>query len=226
MGKSCIKCLAIGCIVLLICGAIIAAALFAYAGRWLAATDAPQPADVLVVLGGAFERTLYAADLYQSGYSKRLYLSHPRRENGHRLLEELGVHIPNEREISALILQRKGVPAADILMFPRPVLSTADEAMLLAQLLEPTEKTLLVVTSAYHARRARLVFEHTLEGRGIRVLVVATPYDRYDTHWWKDQDSARQTVLELAKTVWYLIGGHFSTLRAEPPSFAGNPVAP
>ena len=208
-GTSCLK-----CCVAWICGALMLAAglsiaALGQAGRWLSAADTPQPADAIVVLAGAFERTFYAADLYAAGHAPRIYLSTPARERVHRMLDDLGVLIPTEQEISLRVLERKGVPTARIQVFPIASLSTVEEAQAVKRLLAGRRATILIVTSPYHLRRVRMVYADMLAGSEITPRFVATPYEPFPTDWWHDQSSARQVVLELAKILFYLAGGRF-----------------
>jgi uncharacterized SAM-binding protein YcdF (DUF218 family) len=207
--KSCFKCCLLWFSGVLAFATILVAFLFGYAGRWLSEADAPRPADAVVVLGGAFERTLYAADLYASGYARRIYLSDPVPEASHRLLEQIGINLPTEYEISTAILKHKGVAPEDVLRFPGTVLSTADEGELLRQLFAGQHLTIMIVTSPYHVRRARLVIGNALANTQVNAFFVATPYERYATDWWNDQNSARYTILELAKIIYYIAGGRF-----------------
>ena len=216
--KSCFKCCALWFGGVFAGAILLCALLLGEAGRWLSAADAPQRADAIVVLGGAFERTLYAAELYAAGKAGRIYLSHPMRDASQRLLDELGIKMPDEHEISATILKRKGVAEKDILPFPATALSTADEADLLQRMFAGQHLTIMVVTSPFHIRRARMIIGHALAGSNVTALFVATPYDRYATDWWTDQDSARNTFLEIAKIFYYVGGGHFRALNAAPPT--------
>ena len=194
-------------------GTMLAAIALGGAGPWLSAADRPQKADAIVVLGGAFERTVYAADLYAAGYADRIYLSDPRREPGHSLLERFDIIIPSEHEISKAILKKTGIPAKDIMRFQQTALSTADEATSIRNLFNRRRVTILVVTSAYHVRRARMIIGDALKDSGVTALILATPHEPYAAEWWKDQDSARHTLLEIAKIVFYLGGGRYRTAQ-------------
>jgi len=207
--SSCFKCCLLSVIGAGVLITVLTAVLLGQAGGWLNNADQPQQADAIVVLGGAFERTLYAAELYTGGYAKRIYLSNPVREHSHRLLDEIGINLPSEYEISTRLLKRKGVPAEAISPLPGAALSTADEGALLKQLFAGQQATLVVVTSPYHVRRARMVITRSLENTLVTALFVATPYEKYSGEWWRDQDSARQTLLELAKIAYYAVGGRF-----------------
>jgi uncharacterized SAM-binding protein YcdF (DUF218 family) len=72
-------------------------------------------------------------------------------------------------------------------------------------------KKILIVTSRYHARRARLIFRRLLPGADIRVV---GPQDRDYRHWWRDRELADQGVLEVAKLVYFLVGGRFLSTPA------------
>ena len=209
MNSSCCKrcLLCVGAVLLF--SAVLVVVCMGYAGRWLSVADSPRQADAIVVLGGAFERTLYAAELYAAGHAKTIYLSDPVRESSHRLLDQFGIKIPSEHEISAAILRQQGVAAGDIRRFPGTALSTADEAELIKSIFAGRHATLLVVTSPYHLRRARLALGRALGDTQVTALLVATPYERYAPDWWSDQDSARNTLLEIAKIAFFLTGGRF-----------------
>jgi len=219
--RACLKCCLLTLAALTLAAAALGGTLLAYAGQWLSRADAPVKSNAIVVLGGAFERTLYAADLYAAGFAPRIYLSDPVREAGHRLLDDYGIKIPSESEINRTILKARSVAAADITRFPGSAASTADEGRLLRQLFVGQAQTLLVVTSPFHLRRARLIIGDALAGTPVTAHFLATPYERYAPRWWTDQDSARNTLLELAKVVFYLTGGRF---RADEPYTAAMPA--
>jgi len=52
-----------------------------------------------------------------------------------------------------------------------------------------------------------MVFSDALPGWQVRV--VGTPSERIATAWWKDQESARIVLLEIPKTIFYMLGGRF-----------------
>lgn len=183
--------------------------LLAFAGSWLRLTESPGQADVIVVLAGSFERSLYAAELYHQRYATRVAISVPAREAGHRKLEAIGIVLPDPVSVHRQVLLKKGVAAEDILTFGQDSISTVQEAQILRRVFARPGGRLLVVTSPYHARRARLIFDRVFEGSGTSVAVVATPYEDYRDDWWRSQDSARNTVLEIAKIAYYLVGGRF-----------------
>ena len=180
---------------------------------WLVNQDPPEKADAIVILAGDPARAFHAADLYSSGFAQKIYISRPIRLPSHRLLDKLGVPFPYHEEIDRQVLLRKGVPDKDISIFPSPAASTVDEANILARLIEGRKVRLLLVTSPYHVRRAGMVFRDLLANADIRV--VATPYETFPGQWWKNQDAARNVVLELTKILFYLAGGRFNATASQ-----------
>jgi uncharacterized SAM-binding protein YcdF (DUF218 family) len=178
-----------------------------YAGEWLSAGDRPQPADAILVLGGSFTRPFQAADLYRQGFARKIYVSVPAREDQHRLLDEAGVAFPRDEEVMRAVLLKTGVPASAIEYFGRDSISTAAEAQAARTLFGKGAPRLLVVTSPYHVRRARMTFADAMPAADIRVI--ATSYDPFPPAWWKDQTAARNVLLELAKITFYELGGRF-----------------
>jgi len=188
-------------------GIIVAATGMSYAGEWLMVADRPQRADAILVLGGNYARSFHAADLYRKGYARRIYVSVPAREDQYRLLDEAGIAFPREEEVVQQVLVKKGVPASAIEYLGRDLISTAAEAQAARTVFAKGAPKLLVVTSPYHLRRARMIFSDTLPAADIRVI--ASSYDPFPSEWWKDQIAARNVLLELAKIIFYKIGGRF-----------------
>ena len=105
------------------------------------------------------------------------------------------------------VLLKKGVPAGAIAYLGRDLISTAAEADAARQLYGKGTPRLIVVTSPYHLRRARIIFSDVLPAADIRVI--ATGYEPLPPAWWKDQNSARNVLLELAKIGFYQLGGRY-----------------
>ena len=198
-------------LIVFVAGTIAAALGLTYAGEWLSVADRPQKADAIVVLGGDYSRPFQAADLYRQGLARKIYVSAPARGHEYRLLDEAGVPFPREEEIMRQVLLKKGVPAGAIDYLGKDLISTAAEAKATRALFADGKPTLLVVTSPYHLRRARMTFADALPGADIRVI--ATSYDPFPQAWWKDQNSARNVLLELAKITFYQLGGRFEQRR-------------
>ncbi len=178
-----------------------------YAADWLGVADQPQKADAILVLGGSLTRPFEAADLYRREFARKIYISAPVRERQYRILDEAGIPYPREEEVAREVLLKKGVPASAIELLGKNLVSTAAEAQAARALFAGRAPRLLVVTSPYHLRRARMIFSDALPAARIRML--ATSYDPLPSSWWKDQSAARNVLLELAKIAYYKLGGRF-----------------
>ncbi|MDK2957733.1 MAG: hypothetical protein PWQ57_3231 [Desulfovibrionales bacterium] len=199
-------------------GVLAAALLFFFAPKILQVRDAPVPAHAIVSLGGDYSRPLYAADLYNEGYAPKILVSRVEPMPIRPKLEELGIFPPTQTDITVEILRRKGVPDQDILPFGDKLTSTRDEARALRQALGDAPVTLLVVTSPYHTRRAKIVLQKALPKANI--LVLASPYESFPEDWWRRHRLALNVLQEAAKTVYYALGldfGYESNKQAPAP---------
>lgn len=188
--------------------------LFLTASSWLPVQGEPRQADYIVVLAGSPARALYAADLYNQGYAPRVLVSKPWRDDVLRRLEALDVPYTFDEEVNVQTLLAKGVPRSAIGIFGAANMSTAQEAMVLQQRFAGTAERLLVVTSPYHVRRTRMIFNDLLPC--CEHQIVGTPYEPFADKWWQDRQSARALVLESAKFIFYLSGGRFVSSQQSP----------
>lgn len=178
-----------------------------FAGRWMAeGTGKPEPADLIVILAGSYDRTLYAADLYDKGIAKHIVISRPVAEPVHLRLAERGISVTPEEEIHKAILIRLGVPASATDVLPGRARNTWDEAVALASYLGDRPARVIVVTSPFHVRRASILLGRRL-GKVQHMQVVATPYEEFEWRWWRDPASARSVLLESAKMMYFLLQG-------------------
>lgn len=184
-------------------------ALIVFAPALLLSGDEPKKSDAIIVLAGEPLRALYAADLYNKGFSPKVYISLPAREHTMLVLDSIGIVLPRQEEIYRQVLLKKGVPDKDIYFFGNSSISTADEADALGLVFNGGTCKLLIVTSSFHARRAKMIFQDVLKRCDIGV--VGTPYEPFPRRWWTDQNSARNVLLEIFKIIFYKIGGRFSS---------------
>lgn len=178
------------------------------AGYWLSTDDNLVKSDAIVILaGGVPERALYAADLYCKSYGPRVYVSRSAQEHSRILLDDLGIHLPLTEEINRQVLLYKKVPHQNIRIFGKGSISTVEEAYALNQMFGTDKRRIIVVTSPYHVKRARIILTDVMVGH--EISVVGTPYESFQKQWWKDQGSARNVMLEFVKILFYVLGGRF-----------------
>ena len=99
-------------------------------------------------------------------------------------------------------LIERGVPKDKILLLPQEASSTIDEAVIVRNAAEQRGwKSIVVVTSNYHTRRALYIFKREFPG-GIVVSVASAPDGDFDpSRWWEKRLSAKLFVHELTGMV-------------------------
>lgn len=205
---SCLRRCLLGALALAVLASGLVAAALVFASSWLLRSDEPRQADTIVVLAGDARRARYAADLFHQGLAKQVLLSRPAPTAREKLLSSLAIPFPRGEQVDSWVLEKSGVGAGSIGFFGEASLSTFDEALALQRRFAGQSPRLLVVTSAYHVRRAKMLLEDALPNATLTVC--ATPYEEFPARWWTSQDAARDLLLETAKLGFYFLGGRFS----------------
>ncbi len=161
----------------------------------LVAEDPEETADAIVVLAGdSGGRVVRAVELWKQGRSRS------------GLLGCAGGPLYHKTTWAALMAahaEELGVPREKILIEDRSR-TTREDARLSLELLArtlPDVKSILVVNSAWHSRRAKRCFELADEGRG-RVISCPAPPPSLEVDWWQDAEATRTIVTEILKYVW------------------------
>ena len=160
------------------------------AGEFWVPNDAAAQSDVLIVLGDdnyAADRAAHAAELYRTGLAPVIVAS------GRALRPYAGISEMIERD-----LETHGVPAASIVKFSHRGENTREEAVALAGLVATRGwKRVLIVTSNYHARRARFIFERVLPSN-ISVHVSDAYDSEFDpSRWWETRQGRKLFLGEV-----------------------------
>lgn len=176
--------------------------------NYLVIQEELQPADIIFVLNGDFNtRPFYASDLYQQGLAPRLAIA--RCEDVPAVA--LGL-LSNDTDISVDVMEELGVPSASIIVLPFPggVTSTYDEATVLRDYIETHAiQRVILVTSAFHTRRAGWIFSRELAGLPVTLELAAAPDTDYDaTNWWKSENGLITLNNEYIKLLYYLFKYH------------------
>ena len=83
--------------------------------------------------------------------------------------------------------------------------STYDEARYLQSCLRDTgAKSILVVTSAFHTRRALEILRKRLPQYHFSIYPVTEPY-YFDTQWWTTRERAKTTLSEWQRYIWWTL---------------------
>lgn len=147
-------------------------------GAFLVSSQRPQSADLILVLAGDFwgPRAVKGGDLAVQGYAPLALMSgtpYQGRPDG---------------ELAIEFLVKRGYPARLFQSFGHNARSTIEEAIALRpELARRRVKRVLLVTTAYHSRRAAIVFR--LFCPGIQFITIAAPDTYHPDGWWKDPPS-------------------------------------
>lgn len=171
------------------------------AESWVVDEPAPH-ADAIVVLGDDnyyADRATHATELYRQGVAGIVVAS------GRRLRPNAGMSELMEHD-----LVERGVPKEKIVRFAHDGDSTSEEAAALAHLAEERKwKSVVVVTSNYHTRRARYIFQKVFPA-GIVVSVGSAHDGDFDPQrWWDKRKSVKLFAREMVGmllALWELRG--------------------
>jgi uncharacterized SAM-binding protein YcdF (DUF218 family) len=179
-------------------------------GQYLVVEQPPVKSDLIVCLaGGNVERGLAAADVYKRGLGSKIFVAREIIPDGYDILRRRGVSYPESRDLMVLMLKDLGVPESAILTTDTPSENTFMEAALVAKVVKENNfRSVILITSPTHSRRAWLVFKKAMEKDGVRILVVPSSYSKFKAEeWWKNRGYAKEVVLEYEKLVYYFFKG-------------------
>jgi uncharacterized SAM-binding protein YcdF (DUF218 family) len=164
--------------------------------------EPPSRADAIIVLG---DDNFYADRATRAAELSRQQIAPVVVASGRRLRPGAGI-----AELLEHDLIERGVPKEKIIRFSHDADSTKEEAESLAKLsLEHRWKSVAIVTSNYHARRTRYIFEHVFPS-GILVSVASARDGDFDpARWWEKRKSVKLFAHELtgmAVAIWELRG--------------------
>ena len=166
-----------------------------------------QHADAILVMAGApvyFERVAHAGGLYLEGRADKILLTNDRvRGSWSRTLQRN----PFYYERATLRLTQAGVPPDNIELIPGRITSTFDEAMLMREYARThAVRSLIVVTSDYHTRRALWTLRRALRDTGIEVGIEPAPPGVGSTSpgtWWWHARGWQMVFGEYVKLAYY-----------------------
>ena len=175
---------------------VVAGIIFALnAGRILVVRDLRKADAILVLDGEADRRPALALELLRQGYAPRVLLD---ASSDARLYHLTPVQIAEE-----YIRTLPPEPAGSVSVCGMSALSTMEEAAQARRCLDAVgARSLLVVTSEYHTRRALSVFRHSFPDRPVGVAGAVEP-DQFGVRWWRHRQWAKVTLGEWTRLIWW-----------------------
>lgn len=167
--------------------------LAARAGDFLV-VDAPLPSDVILVLAGETDRRPQRAlELLAQGYGRRVLLDVPTNAK---------IYEFTEIQLAQTYIQ--DLPqAASISICPIDGLSTKDESKDAEKCFaREGDKSVLIVTSDFHTRRALSIFRREVPVHDYSVAA-ARDEAQFGVKWWAHRQWAKTLVDEWLRLVWW-----------------------
>ena len=173
--------------------------------RFLTVSDQLKTADVIYVLGGDYlTRAPHAAALFNQGLATKIVL--PKEEVSQAV--QLGLQ-SHSTKITFDMLVKLGVDQSAIIILESSsggVTSTYDEARVLKDYIESESiNAVIIVTTAFHSRRSRWIFNKVLKGKSVEILMSPTEHTKFDKYnWWKVEKGLISYIEEYLKFFHYL----------------------
>ena len=167
------------------------------AGSYLVQADAPQKADIAVVLAGDAwgHRILTAAQMVRDGQVPKVMVSGPD-----------GLFDSHECDLAIPFAVRRGYPESYFLHAEHNARSTLAEAKaLLPEIRRAGYKRVAIVTSNFHTRRAGRIFRRLAPD--LTIVMIAAPDEHFTPRgWWRNREAQKTFLNEWEKTVANWVG--------------------
>ncbi len=169
-------------------------------GRFLIVQDKLEKADVIVVLAGdpKGERVDQAVKLYEKKYAPKMLMS------GGDLAWNLKAAYWMKKQANHL-----GVPSYAIILEDQSF-STLENAKFSLPLLKKVgAKSIILVTSPTHTRRAKRTFKKVLAKDKIKVFSYPVQKSSFKLKkWWQRHEDVQLVVWEYVSLIYYLLKGY------------------
>lgn len=181
-------------------------------GLWVAAKllivqTQLQHADAIAILSGSAvieERALWAAQLYNKGFASRVVITNDNEQGSWSRAEQRN---PFYYEQAVRVLTVAGVPREAIEVLPQPVSGTYEELLLLRRYSQEHHfNSILLVTSAYHSRRASWMGRRVFVSTGITFGLAPVPVGSQTpspASWWLYVRGWQMIPSEYLKMIYY-----------------------
>lgn len=173
------------------------------AGNFLITADAPVHCDAVAVLGGySFERGPKAIALMNAQLTDHVLCTGGNIPSAFLAIDT----VITEAQLTKDMLLRGGIDA-QFLTALKSSTSTREESQEIREWCDTHNlDTLGVISSAFHLRRVRMVFEEAFADSEVEVLYFAADPVSYNTdEWWKSEQGLIMVNNEYMKYLYYLL---------------------
>jgi uncharacterized SAM-binding protein YcdF (DUF218 family) len=170
-------------------------------GNYLIDESPVENCQAVFVLGGnSYDRGLEALSIYQKGLADRIVCT-----GGNIPLVLAAIDtVMYEADVTGNMLLKRGVPEnrIDRLTSSTSTLEESDE--ILSFCLENNLDTIMVVSSKFHLKRVRLVFEDKFDEERIHICFHGAPSSYYaEGDWWNSEGGMIMVNNEYMKLLYY-----------------------
>lgn len=169
--------------------------------------DFPNPpADIVLVLrgGSGYERIISAYQAYRNGLVRKICIPRSLGDVAPLVVEGKKIVLPSGQELCLNILRQLGVPDTDIILdLQIPGGGSRGEAIRIKRCVDSMKGVdhVLIITSWYHTRRARLIYNRVFSGSGIKVSIQPAMHFAKTTadNWWQYRYETVRVAEEMIK---------------------------
>lgn len=167
------------------------------AGKLLTIDETPKRSDVIIVLSGDNgDRTIHGVYLFGAGYAPYMIMS------GGLVYHEIAMS-----ELMSAHAVEMGVPAEVIITESRSD-STYQNAIFTKDIMDVYGfKSAVIVSSDYHMRRVKLIFDRVYKDSGIAISYSSADDPLFvPNRWWANNKSIMYIITEYVKIAGDLLG--------------------
>jgi uncharacterized SAM-binding protein YcdF (DUF218 family) len=170
--------------------------------RFLIVRDKLEPADMIVVLAGDDngERVEEAIAIYRQGYSKKMLMT-----GG-----PLAWRLTHAEWMKKHALAR-GIPKRAVMIEDKSRSTLENAEFSLPLLKKQKVRSIILVTSPLHSRRARRVFKRSLTREGIKLISSPVYLENAEFElpkWWARHEDTQVVLWEYGSFLYYLLRGY------------------
>ncbi|MBX7050467.1 MAG: YdcF family protein [Flavobacteriales bacterium] len=172
-------------------------------GNYLVAVDPLEKTEMCFVLGGnSYERGISAIKVFEQFPDQRFAATGGNYPYQILCLDTMMF----EAELTKHWMVSQGVPEqqVDTLTSAHSTMDESEEILRYCQ--EHQMKKITVISSSFHMRRVRWVFEDKFEDAGIQIIfhgAAAVDYDQ--NNWWTNEEGLIMANNEFVKLLYYLV---------------------
>ncbi|MEK4514283.1 YdcF family protein [Paenibacillus sp. FSL H8-0122] len=164
-----------------------------FVGRFLPLSQTPKQSDIIIILSGGGGRVEQGVKLYKEGYAPQLLLSNAKEITGPA----------GDMRETALSL---GIPESAILTEDAAESTYQNALFTLPIMKQHGFKSAIVVSSDFHMRRVKFIFDHVYKKSGIELTYIGADSGYNSKAWWSDRYSRETTFNEYIKMIGNAFG--------------------